>query len=377
MVSSVSEFLECLQAEIELLRSFSHSNLFVYRGEPKQYDTHGMPNLFRGDTAKSFQEYSQYEKNILDEFISHGFSSGKNYLQTAIDAQHGGFPSRLLDVSFNSLVALFFAVHDPQSEHAEENAVVYIYAVDKLYSPSSENIQLLYNQILNGELSKDRIAGYNHIYIDYINSNKRIISQKGGFILFPGKEYVPLPPSREKFILIDHRSKRKILNDLNFFFGINVGNIYPESNNNVDYLGQKALHLSNAKVTGQGLISSFIAESIETYRYYISRAYSCSDKILDSLQVSNYKKWKIYGEFDSLLSEFEIFNFQTYMTFKDFEHNKSALHDFNISLDGTADFVKECKTIISENQQLIVDICASVSTNSGQQFSIETIKENQ
>ena len=37
-------------------------------------------------------------------------TDGKTYLEIAIDAQHGGFPSRLLDVTYNCIVALYFAI---------------------------------------------------------------------------------------------------------------------------------------------------------------------------------------------------------------------------------------------------------------------------
>ena len=51
-----------------------------------------------------------FEKSLFDAMRQNRLTGEKRYLDNAIDAQHGEFPSRLLDVSYNCLTALYFAV---------------------------------------------------------------------------------------------------------------------------------------------------------------------------------------------------------------------------------------------------------------------------
>lgn len=81
--------------------------------------------------------------------------------------------------------------------------------------------------------------GYSHTIIDYVEQNPRIQAQQGGFILFHGNQYVPIPKWRQRRIYIDGESKDSLRKDLNTYFGINMGSIYPEAFNKVDYLTVK------------------------------------------------------------------------------------------------------------------------------------------
>ena len=79
-----------------------------------------------------------------------------SYLENAIDAQHGEFPSRLLDVSYNCLTALYFAV-TPYYHHLPDSldnvdGMVYIFYVDEIFSPSASNTNDNYNTIINKDV---------------------------------------------------------------------------------------------------------------------------------------------------------------------------------------------------------------------------------
>ncbi len=219
-------------------------------------------------------ESKNYEKNVIDEVISNDLSKHENYLQAAINAQHGGFPSRLLDVTFNSLIGLFFAVTPhytkkiTESDH--EDGVVIIYAIDKLYSSNSKGIQSYFEMIISsnndGENNEnERIKGYIHRLIDFTNLNSRIKAQQGGLILFSGNEFIPLPSWKEKKIIIAKEAKINIREELKDLFGMTIGTIYPESDNLVGYLTEKAKLLTEEN-TEEDLIYE-LKKQLDHYYY--------------------------------------------------------------------------------------------------------------
>ena len=142
-IQSISAYIE----EVEkLTKNIGEDTIIVYRGEEKLYPTFCQPNLFRDDY---FKNNKFIEKNLLDEMKSNRLTDGNSYLQRAVDAQHGGFPSRLLDVTYNSLVALYFAVtpyymkNEEYENDGKEDGYVYIYYIKKIFCPSSNNRALL------------------------------------------------------------------------------------------------------------------------------------------------------------------------------------------------------------------------------------------
>ena len=103
--------------------------------------------------------YTQTKANKL--------SKGNSYLENAISAQHDGFPSRLLDVTYNSLVALYFACtpyyRKRESEYDDKDGRVFIFFLDKMFCPTGENITNNYNDLI---LGKENFISYAVLYLD-------------------------------------------------------------------------------------------------------------------------------------------------------------------------------------------------------------------
>lgn len=240
-IRNISDYIKKVS---ELVSKKGKETIVVYRGEGEIYSTHCQPNLFRGNYLK---RNIYFEKNLFDEMTANKLTSGESYLEKSIDAQHGGFPSRLLDVTYNSLVALYFAV-TPEINKAEDtldgkDGIVYIYFIEKLFCPSGDNINLIYDSIIKRDkewFSDNEIFQKNHKLIDHIKTNKRIIAQQGAFILFQGDMVSPIPQSDYKKIRIDGNYKNKIRQDLKNLFGIHTGSIYPEPSNLVKHITNKS-----------------------------------------------------------------------------------------------------------------------------------------
>jgi len=177
---------------------------------------------------------------------SKGIVPFQSSLNTAIDAQQGGFPSRLLDVSYNALIALYFATEYKEYEKITSDAVVTIYNIEEIYIPGAHNSEALFEDIIkpNSSLKNLHISSFNHKLIDHTNKNERIKAQQGAFILFQGKEYRPIPEIMYKKLLINKKYIRDIHKDLDTIFGINIGKIYPEPYNQIELM-KKRNHLIN------------------------------------------------------------------------------------------------------------------------------------
>lgn len=268
-VKSISEYIGQITNIIE---NKSDDIIIAYRGETEYYRTHCQPNLFRNDhiIKKPF-----FEKNLFDEMAANKLTSSTSYLEKAIDAQHGGFPSRLLDVTYNCLVALYFAT-TPNITYAEDvkDGVVYIFAIDKIFCPSGENINLVYDSIINRDCDKrwlwnESIFQKNHKLIDHIKSNKRIIAQQGAFILFQGDRISPIQKSDYKKVKIDKDSKSQIRKDLKKLFGIHTGTIYPEPTNLVDDIIKKSYFINGQEFNISTELDLVLSNLNRELQYYL------------------------------------------------------------------------------------------------------------
>ena len=125
-VKSISEYISAVEKTIKYTKS--SDSVVVFRGESKVYDTPCQPTIFRTQLSKSDRFF---EKNLFEEMSANHLTNGKTYLEIAIDAQHGGFPSRLLDVTYNCLAALYFAVtpYYTKEENSgdSEDGMVYVF----------------------------------------------------------------------------------------------------------------------------------------------------------------------------------------------------------------------------------------------------------
>ncbi|MGX8851136.1 FRG domain-containing protein [Amedibacillus sp. YH-ame10] len=245
-IQHVSDYLKL----IEIVRDeYKDEDIVVYRGENQIFSTACQPNLFRMNYMKN---NPFFEKNILDEMAADKWTKGHSYLMKAVDAQHGGFPSRLLDVSYNALSALYFAVTPyftkRVTEDDDKDGIVYIFDFEQMYCALGHNMESLFDSIVTRGKDKkwlweNKAFQLNHKLIDHIKANNRIIAQQGAFILFQGDEFTPISEYIYDKIIIPKNSKKTIRLELNRFFGIHTGSIYPEGMNCVDVIIEKSTKL--------------------------------------------------------------------------------------------------------------------------------------
>lgn len=257
--------------------SASSSYLKCFRGQ-RDSSWSNVAGIFRPD----LKDLLKNEKRAVRDLISvhpHEFASDESMFDKLVRMQHFGLPTRLLDVSLNALVALYFAT-DPGPDGGKSNdGMVTAFAIpperEKYYD--SDSVSCLANlanmtseekdeiyrlrESLKGDISNagnikkfnkngvverlhqfirsekpyflpiiDPIDLFKPYYVHPKMSNSRILAQTGAFILYginpPKKMYFPNPVEETPFI-VPESEKSRIRQSLEKL-GINESTLFPE-----------------------------------------------------------------------------------------------------------------------------------------------------
>lgn len=273
-IRSVSDYIRRISEYVE--EHHGSSPVVVYRGEPQIYEKPCLPNIFR----KGYLERSVYfEKSLFDAMRPIKLSGDTRYLDNAIDAQHGEFPSRLLDVTYNCLAALYFAVTPYYHYEADSldgcDGMVYVFFIDDIFSPSAENTNDNYNAIINRDqpwYQGKSLFEKTHKFVDFAKLNDRIIAQRGAFILFPGDAPEELPRYMSSGLRIPGGAKARMRRELKQFFGIHTGSIYPESMHLVEDLSEKSIQLNTDAFNFKNELNRALVQFERELEYYFAYA---------------------------------------------------------------------------------------------------------
>ena len=224
--------------------------VFAYRGEPEDYgETKLTPSIFRNTT------YVQNERYLFELLQDYNVIKSKRNIEKMIDAQHYVSISRALDITFNALVALYFAC----IKSLDRDGVIYIFCFPEYVSPHSNYIEEIYEKILEGD--ENQIIDKNFKVISHARNNERITAQSGGFIFFPGKKKYKLSEVYYKSLFIDANSKEKVIIELDRFFGINEAALFPEKDKIADYVKEIFVgeyEYKNRKITVEDQIEEYL-----------------------------------------------------------------------------------------------------------------------
>jgi hypothetical protein len=265
---------------IEAFARYSSRSIYSVKCFRGQRDS-SWPNvagIFRSD----LKELLKNEKRAVRDLISvqpHEFASDETMFDKLVRMQHFGLPTRLLDVSRNALVALYFATDPGTDSGKSSDGKVTAFAIpperEKYFD--SDSVSCLANlanmtaeekteinrlrKNLKGDISSaGNIKKFNkydviqrlHQFIrsekpyfrEIINpvdlfkpyyvhpkmSNRRILAQSGAFILYgidpPKRMFFPYPIDEKTFI-IPRSEKIPIRQELEKL-GINESTLYPE-----------------------------------------------------------------------------------------------------------------------------------------------------
>lgn len=195
-VSSLSEFIEVISKLTQKSKDTEYNRL-VYRGHSDSSSNYRLiPSLARYDGV-----LERSEKIIVDELITlrpEEFQNISSNFDLIAKMQHYELPTRLLDFSYNPLIALYFACCDGKNA----GRVLCTYDKNSLYSNQIvERLCGMYHYDDYSALSLDRLLGdvsFLRRYALYTRtplmmkpkySNDRIKHQSAVFMVFPNVVY--------------------------------------------------------------------------------------------------------------------------------------------------------------------------------------------
>lgn len=173
-VGNVANFIKKIEQE-DLKQDFVR----FYRGQSNP-DWTLSPSLLRSDN----KHLKSKEKELIKELEIHypdSFRGCENLFEELVICQHFGIPTRLLDITSNPLVALFFSVHEKAPKSG--NAKVFIIDVPREAIFYYDNKEMLEN--LRADIDGSQADRWFPIVcVKARLNNPRIIQQNGAFLYF-------------------------------------------------------------------------------------------------------------------------------------------------------------------------------------------------
>jgi len=240
--------IKSLDQYIEALHNTIDKGAFCFRGQVN-HAWEALPSLLRKPRLEAIRLQTMLMRELLAAPTTLPYLRNQDPVEYLMLLQHFGIPTKLLDVSMDPLIALFFACNDASGEYKNENGKVYIFNLEqynklKINTPELDVYKKGISTQNYEELLIKRIEHKEHLFFEPLIKNPRMRIQDGAFFLFSTytTEGNDTCLSMEAFHcalnnhrrsknndnllwyahrIIDKDHKEQILRELDFQFGIN------------------------------------------------------------------------------------------------------------------------------------------------------------
>lgn len=328
----VSEIMK-MKKDKDVLKLYSHQ--WFFRGQ-RDSSWSIVPNAFREDKLRN--EYAVIQNAIRQNPFE--FRTLTEF-ETLTKLQHYGLGTRLLDVTLNPLVALYFATEsavtyergkDKRYKQVERDGAIFFnytpwYSVNDLgvriamaipfvdFDNSftvDSLLEYLYQNKVVTNLESELLRENNYkLFIEYIqknyfivstHSNERLIRQSGAFV-FPTailintgsdilgeqkvqKAYLSLNHEfDEDFFVIPSKYKAQIREELDFF-NINEATLFPELEHQMTYIQRKNSNTSGGIPQFQLYQINITKEETKSYSYAVPNISKIIETVVNDISES-------------------------------------------------------------------------------------------
>lgn len=233
MIESVDQLIK------EVMKNSNTATERFYRGVNFEHDIDkDLPKLARDD----YKDLAKAEDEIIREVLTYRpleFNNCRNTIEVLELMQHYGFPTRLLDITKNPLVALYFACFGNNNSDPNGQIIIYDISKEDIKYSDSDTVSVLANmarmprdfnlkfKTTNSKMADESYCNYEKLihqiksekayftpsikpehldgYVVCVKpriNNPRIAAQEGAFLLFGDKYSInKFPPPSEGGIL--------------------------------------------------------------------------------------------------------------------------------------------------------------------------------
>ena len=180
--------IQSLSQYIDVLHNTIDKGSFCYRGQV-DHNWEAIPTLLRRPRIEAIRLQTILMRELLAAPHTLPYLRNQDPVEFLMLLQHFRIPTKLLDVSMDPLIALFFACYDTYRQYENVDGKVYIFSLEQYNKVKINTTELnIYKTGITADNYKEllirRIDNKEHLFFEPLIKNPRMRIQDGAFFMF-------------------------------------------------------------------------------------------------------------------------------------------------------------------------------------------------